>query len=273
MGSLLGVAETKGAIYDALPADGVAVINADDAFAPCFAARRRRKRRRVLRFGLEASADVTRARASAPTREGSRFVLRHAGRARRRSRCRCRAATTCATRSPPRRWRSPPASPLDAIVAGLQRRAAGRRAARSRTASRNGAVADRRQLQRQSRLARRGHRHARRQPAARPGWCSATCANWARTREALHAAGRRARARRAASRGCTRSAPLSAPPARAFGDGARHFDTRTRWSQALRDGPATPTCACLVKGSRGARWTRSSRRCSPTSGERRRHAA
>ena len=34
MGSLLGVADTKGAIYDALPADGVAVINADDAFAP-----------------------------------------------------------------------------------------------------------------------------------------------------------------------------------------------------------------------------------------------
>jgi UDP-N-acetylmuramoyl-tripeptide--D-alanyl-D-alanine ligase len=35
------VAETKGAIYDALPADGIAVINADDAFAPYFAQRRR----------------------------------------------------------------------------------------------------------------------------------------------------------------------------------------------------------------------------------------
>ena len=40
MGSLLGVAETKGAIYDALPAGGVAVINADDAFALYFASAR-----------------------------------------------------------------------------------------------------------------------------------------------------------------------------------------------------------------------------------------
>ena len=39
MGSLLGVADTKAAIYDALPQDGVAVINADDAFAPYFAGR------------------------------------------------------------------------------------------------------------------------------------------------------------------------------------------------------------------------------------------
>ena len=37
MRSLLGVADTKAAIYDALPEDGVAVINADDAFAPYFA--------------------------------------------------------------------------------------------------------------------------------------------------------------------------------------------------------------------------------------------
>ena len=39
MGSLLAVADTKAAIYDALPADGTAVINADDAFAPFFAER------------------------------------------------------------------------------------------------------------------------------------------------------------------------------------------------------------------------------------------
>ena len=39
MGSLLGVADTKAAIYDALPPEGVAVINADDAFAPYFAER------------------------------------------------------------------------------------------------------------------------------------------------------------------------------------------------------------------------------------------
>ena len=72
MGSLMGVAETKGAIYSALPADGVAVINADDAFAEYFAGLA--VGRRVLRFGLEASAEVT-ARDVRGDAEGSRFVL------------------------------------------------------------------------------------------------------------------------------------------------------------------------------------------------------
>lgn len=72
MHSLLGVAETKGAIYDALAADGVAVINADDAFAQLFAGRSHG--RRVIRFGLEASADVT-ARDVRVGEEGSRFTL------------------------------------------------------------------------------------------------------------------------------------------------------------------------------------------------------
>ena len=72
MRSLLGVAETKGAVYDALPADGVAVINADDAFAQYFAGRSHG--RRVIRFGLEASADVT-ARDVRVGESGSRFTL------------------------------------------------------------------------------------------------------------------------------------------------------------------------------------------------------
>ena len=72
MGSLLGVADTKGAIYDALPEDGVAVINADEAFAPFFA--ERSHGHRLIRFGLEASADVS-ARDIAPTDGGSRFTL------------------------------------------------------------------------------------------------------------------------------------------------------------------------------------------------------
>ncbi|HEY0659974.1 MAG TPA: UDP-N-acetylmuramoyl-tripeptide--D-alanyl-D-alanine ligase, partial [Lysobacter sp.] len=72
MGSLLGVADTKAAVYDALPADGVAVINADDAFAPYFA--ERAHGRRLLRFGLDASADVT-ARAIEATDGRSHFVL------------------------------------------------------------------------------------------------------------------------------------------------------------------------------------------------------
>lgn len=56
MGSLQGVAETKGAIYRALPADGIAVINADDPFADYFAILA--APRRVLRFGLLRRADV-----------------------------------------------------------------------------------------------------------------------------------------------------------------------------------------------------------------------
>jgi UDP-N-acetylmuramoyl-tripeptide--D-alanyl-D-alanine ligase len=76
MGSLLGVAETKGAIYEALPRDGVAVINADDAFAPLFA--ERAGARRVLRFGLEGSADV-RAGAIELGADATRFNLQFDG--------------------------------------------------------------------------------------------------------------------------------------------------------------------------------------------------
>lgn len=72
MGSLLGIADTKAAIYDALADDGVAVINADDAFAPYFA--ERAQGHRIVRFGLDANADVT-ARDIALDDEGSRFTL------------------------------------------------------------------------------------------------------------------------------------------------------------------------------------------------------
>ncbi len=72
MGSLLGIADTKAAIYDALPPDGTAVINADDAFAPYFA--RRAHGRRLLRFGLEASADIS-ARDVVGDTSGSQFRL------------------------------------------------------------------------------------------------------------------------------------------------------------------------------------------------------
>ena len=72
MGSLLGVAETKGAIYDALPADGVAVVNVDDRFALHFI--ERAQGRRVLRFGIDADADVH-ARDIQLDPNGARFVL------------------------------------------------------------------------------------------------------------------------------------------------------------------------------------------------------
>lgn len=73
MHSLEGIAETKGAMYQALPADGVAVINADDAFAMYFAGLA--GARRKLRFGLDADADVI-ATDVALAPEGSRFTLR-----------------------------------------------------------------------------------------------------------------------------------------------------------------------------------------------------
>jgi len=56
MGSIEGVAETKGALYQALPVDGTAIINADDAFASFFGGLA--GSRQVLRFGLEHKADV-----------------------------------------------------------------------------------------------------------------------------------------------------------------------------------------------------------------------
>lgn len=56
MGSLEGVAETKGALYAALPAHGVAIINADDAFATMF--RGIAGSRRLISYGVEQTADV-----------------------------------------------------------------------------------------------------------------------------------------------------------------------------------------------------------------------
>ena len=77
MGSLRVVAETKAAVYDALAADGVAVINADDAFGPWFAQRLHADAADapgLIRFGLEASADIG-ARGIQVGPDGSRFVL------------------------------------------------------------------------------------------------------------------------------------------------------------------------------------------------------
>jgi UDP-N-acetylmuramoyl-tripeptide--D-alanyl-D-alanine ligase len=56
MGTVEGIAETKGALYAALPPHGVAVINADDAFAGLFATLA--GTRRTLHFGIDHAADV-----------------------------------------------------------------------------------------------------------------------------------------------------------------------------------------------------------------------
>lgn len=57
MGTLGGIAETKGALITALPEDGVAVVNADDAWAAYFSGLA--GARRVLRFGFAADAEIT----------------------------------------------------------------------------------------------------------------------------------------------------------------------------------------------------------------------
>jgi UDP-N-acetylmuramoyl-tripeptide--D-alanyl-D-alanine ligase len=72
MGTIEMVAETKGAVYRALPADGVAIINADDAFASFFAGLA--GGRRVLRFGLDHKADIG-ADILDQRVDGSHFVL------------------------------------------------------------------------------------------------------------------------------------------------------------------------------------------------------
>jgi UDP-N-acetylmuramoyl-tripeptide--D-alanyl-D-alanine ligase len=72
MGSVETVAETKGALYQALPADGVAIINADDAFASFFSGLA--GGRSVLRFGLDHRADVG-ADILEQRLDGSRFVM------------------------------------------------------------------------------------------------------------------------------------------------------------------------------------------------------
>lgn len=72
LGSLQGIAETKCAIYEALPDDGIAVINADDAFSAYFSTRS--AGRRLLRYGIEQDAEIS-ARGIERHAEGSRFRL------------------------------------------------------------------------------------------------------------------------------------------------------------------------------------------------------
>ncbi|MFW5815517.1 MAG: UDP-N-acetylmuramoyl-tripeptide--D-alanyl-D-alanine ligase, partial [Wenzhouxiangella sp.] len=56
MGSLEGVARTTGELFTELPADGTAVINADDRFADFW--RELAAPRSVITFGMDAAADV-----------------------------------------------------------------------------------------------------------------------------------------------------------------------------------------------------------------------
>jgi UDP-N-acetylmuramoyl-tripeptide--D-alanyl-D-alanine ligase len=76
LGSLEGVASTKGGIYEALGAEGIGAVNADDAFAPYF--RGLLGARARVEFGLQAPADVG-ASDVVVGAAGSRFMLRTPG--------------------------------------------------------------------------------------------------------------------------------------------------------------------------------------------------
>jgi UDP-N-acetylmuramoyl-tripeptide--D-alanyl-D-alanine ligase len=249
MGSLLGVADTKAAIYDALPADGVAVINADDAFAPYFA--ERAHGRRLIRFGLETSADVT-ARDIRVEGEGSRFVLvapqgevdialampgRH-------NVLNALAAASLALGC---------GASLDAIAEGLAaaQPVAGRMVTH-RLASGAIVIDD-------SYNANPGSLHAAIDTlAAQPGqnWLVLGDMRELGADEAmLHAeAGRRAQ-----TAGIARLytfGPLSAHAARAFGANARSFDDHTALAAALQADGLRESVRLLVKGSRGSAMDR-----------------
>ncbi len=155
MGSLEGVAETKGALYQALPADGVAIINADDAFAGFFGGLAGSRRVAALRRW---TAPPTSARDCSTATGQLALRALHGAAAMPSSTCRWAGATTW-----PTRWPRPAIAlaldvPLATIVRAWSRRPAWPGGCAPDHAGR--LDADRRQLQRQPRLGRRGHRHA-----------------------------------------------------------------------------------------------------------------
>jgi UDP-N-acetylmuramoyl-tripeptide--D-alanyl-D-alanine ligase len=243
MGSLLGVAETKGAIYEALSDDGVAVINADDTFAPFF--EQIVGHRRSFRFGIENDADV-RATKIRATAEGSQFVLTTpAGDAEialplpgRHSVMNALAASALALGA---------GAPFAAIVEGLRNAepVKGRQIAHVLG---NGAV-----------LIDDSYN-------ANPGSVAAAIATLAQHKNAwlvlgdmaelgegaalLHA-DIGAQAKRAGLARLFTIGRLSAEASRAFGTGAKHFESQQALIDALR-GELVAGVRCLVKGSRSS---------------------
>jgi UDP-N-acetylmuramoyl-tripeptide--D-alanyl-D-alanine ligase len=76
-GSVAGVAAAKGELINCLPADGIAVLNADDAFYDDW--RRRAGSRRVFSFGIGAGADFRLVDEPRSGNVSSRFVVRIPG--------------------------------------------------------------------------------------------------------------------------------------------------------------------------------------------------
>lgn len=253
MGSLMGVAQTKGAIYSALAVGGVAVINADDAFAEYFAGLA--AGRRILRFGLDSTADVT-ARNIVAGVDGSRFLLvTPQGEASvelplpgRHNLLNALAAASLALAS---------GVALDTIVEGLaaSKPVPGRQIAHVLA---NGAM-----LIDDSYNANPGSLVAAIDTLAAAGgeaWLVlGDMRELGDEGEALHAeVGRKAKA--AGLRRLYALGPLSAAAALAFGEGARSFETHKELADALRadlSQAAQPQgLRCLVKGSRGSAMDR-----------------
>jgi UDP-N-acetylmuramoyl-tripeptide--D-alanyl-D-alanine ligase len=241
MGNLLGVAETKGAIYEALSDDGVAVINADDTFAPFFA--QIVGHRRSFRFGIDNDADV-RASRIREGGHGSEFHLSTpAGQADialplpgRHSVMNALAAAAMALGA---------GAPCAAIVDGLRNAepVKGRQIAHALS---NGAV-----------LIDDSYN-------ANPGSVAAAIATLAQHAHAWLVLGDMAElgegapqlhadigtlARTAGLERLFTLGPLSAEASRAFGRGARHFESQLALIDALR-AELAPGVRCLVTGSR-----------------------
>lgn len=252
MGSLAGVAETKGAIYDALPADGTAVINADDAFAEYFASRV--PDRRILRFGLDATADLT-ARDIRATADGSDFLLvaphgevavslHLPGRHNVRNALAAAAlAMACGVS-------------LATIADGLSaaQPVAGRQVAQTLP---NGAVVidDSYNANPGSLIAAIETLVAASAQAGGEGWLVLGDMRELGADEAALHADMGARAKAAGLRRLYTLGPLSAAAAAAFGEGARTFQDHASLAAALR-ADLRAGVRCLVKGSRGSAMDR-----------------
>ena len=244
MGSLLEIANTKAAVYDDLREAGVAVVNADDAFSPYFAARA--GQHRVIRFGLDVSADVT-ATAIVLDEAAARFHLRTPqGEAEVKLQLPGRHNVLNALAAASMALAAGIALPL--VVEGLAqaRPVAGRQVAHVLD---SGAV-----LIDDSYNANPGSLAAAITALAASkgeGWLVlGDMRELGPEAQALHAqAG--LRAREAGLKRLYTLGPLSAAASAAFGEGGRHFDSHAALADALET-ELHAGVRCLVKGSRGS---------------------
>ena len=251
MGSLLGIAETKGAIYSALHEGGTAVVNADDAFAPLFESWA--SHARILRFAIDASAEIVAedirvvgagSRFTLVTPQGSAAVeLPLAGRHNVSN-----ALAACA-------MAMAAGATLPQVVDGLQRVApVPGRQVRHQLASGATLIDDSYNANPASVGAAIATLAAQRSPGREAWLVLGDMKELGSDAERLHAEV----GARASAAGIDRLftvGPLSAAASRAFGTGAQHFDDQDGLVAALRAGLCSRPL-CLVKGSRSSAMDR-----------------